>query len=232
MTERQQGPLSNADNAAQIFFTQSARRDLRDRPRAMVAKDDGDWQPVTWGVLASRVERLAAFLVQSGLASGEKAAVFANTRLEWGLAGLAALASRGVLVPVYPTLVGEPLVHILAHSDARVLFVEPEDQLRRVLGIWGRLGIQTLIGFESMDAARLAEEAGLEGAEIAGRCFTLAQAEKLGAEALRSAPELVSRRLDAIRLDEPGYLIYTSGTTGMPKGVLLSHRNVAVNAGD
>ena len=76
MTERQQGPLSNADNAAQIFFTQSARRDLRDRPRAMVATDDGDWQPVTWGVLASRVERIAAFLVQSGLASGEKAAVF------------------------------------------------------------------------------------------------------------------------------------------------------------
>ncbi len=232
MTERQQEPLSDADNAAHIFFAQSARPDLQDRPRAMVAKGAGDWQPVTWGEMARRVERLAAFLVQRGLASGEKAAVFAHTRLEWGLAGLAALASRGVLVPVYPTLVGEPLVHILAHSDARVLFVETEDQLRRVLGVWGRLRIRTLIGFEPMDAARLVEEAGLGGREVADCCFSLEQAEKLGATSLLSAPELVSRRLATICLDDPGYLIYTSGTTGMPKGVQLSHRNVTVNAGD
>ncbi len=197
----------------------------------MVAKD-GDWQPVTWNQMAARVEHIAAFLLQRGLASGEKAAVFANTRLEWGLAGLAALASRGVLVPVYPTLVGEPLVHILAHSDARVLFVETEAQLRRVLEVWSRLSIHTLIGIEPMDGAGLAEQAGLEGDEIAGRWFTLAQAERLGAVALRSTPESVRQRLDAIRLDDPGYLIYTSGTTGMPKGVQLSHRNVAVNAGD
>ncbi len=232
MTERQQRPLDEPDNAARIFFSQSARSDLRDRPRAMVAKDGNNWQPVTWGEMASRVEHLAAFLVRQGLDSGDKVAVFANTRLEWGLAGLAAVAARGVLVPVYPALVGEPLVHILAHSDSRILFVETEDQLRRVLEVWNQLSIRTLIGFDSMDLSKLAKEAGLEDAGIAENHFTLAQAEKLGAASLRSAPKLVNHHLDAIRLEDPGYLIYTSGTTGMPKGVVLSHRNVAVSAGD
>jgi len=232
MNERQLGPLRDADNAARIFFAQAARADLRDLPRAMIAIGDGNWQQMTWGAMASRVECLAAFLIQRGLDKDSKVAVLADTRLEWGLAGLAALAARAVLVPVYPTLVGESLVHSLAHSDARVLFVETEDQLHRVLGVWGRLGIQTLIGFEPLDAARLAEDMGLEGAAIASCCFTLAQAEELGAATLRIAPELVSRRIDAIRLDDVGYLIYTSGTTGMPKGVQLSHRNIAVNAGD
>lgn len=232
MTGQQQNSLSDSDNAARIFLSQSARPELRDRPRAMVATADGHWQPVTWAGMASRIEHLAAFLMQQGVDSGEKVAVFANTRLEWGLAGLATIACRGVLVPVYPTLVGEPMAHVLAHSDSRTLFVESEDQLRPVLEMWDQLDIRTLIGLEPMDLPGLAIEAGLEPAIFAENYFTLAQAEELGTAILDNKPELVNRRLDSIRLDDPGYLIYTSGTTGMPKGVLLSHRNVAVSATD
>ena len=38
--------------------------------------------------------------------------------------------------------------------------------------------------------------------------------------------------MSAVSLDQPGIMLYTSGTTGNPKGVPLTHRNVAVNGRD
>lgn len=224
--------LSDADNAAQIFFSQAGRDELRHRPRCLVPTTSGDWQPVTWGEMAERSERLAAFLMARGIDQDRKVAVLANTRLEWGLAGIATLAARGVLVPVYPTLVGDPLAHILAHSDARVLFVESAEQLRRVLAVWGRLAVETLVTFESLDPSTLFKETGVEPSRLAGRVLSLEQAEGLGLERLTDNPAWVRDRLASVHLDDLGYLIYTSGTTGMPKGVQLSHRNVAVNGAD
>ncbi len=224
--------LNDADTAARIFFDQAARPELRDRPRCMVPRAGGGWQPVTWGEMAERIERLAAFLIGRGVTADVKVAVLAHTRLEWGLAGIAALAARGVLVPVYPTLVGEPLAHVLAHSDSRVLFVESAEQLRRVLPIWDRLSLDTLVVIEPLDLPTLAPEVGIDPGALAGQVFSLDEAEALGAAALERDPALVRCRLDRIRLDDIGSLIYTSGTTGLPKGVLLSHRNVAVSAAD
>ncbi|MGB5833232.1 MAG: AMP-dependent synthetase/ligase, partial [Thiohalocapsa sp.] len=135
-------------------------------------------------------------------------------------------------VPVFPTLVGEQLVHILAHSDSKLLFVENAEQLARVLQVWDRLGIETLITMEDLDVRRIARDAGRDPALIAARCFTFAQAEQIGMAALDQETQRVRKRLSQITLDDVCSLIYTSGTTGMPKGVLLSNRNVAVNGAD
>jgi long-chain acyl-CoA synthetase len=223
--------IQNRQNAAQILFDQAARPDLRDEPRFMVPVDRG-FVPVTWGECATRVERVASFLMDRGVDRDCKVAVLSETRLEWGIAGLAAGAARGVLVPVYPTLVGEPLAHILAHSDARVLFVENAEQLARVLLVWDQLGIETLITFEPLDLDGLARNAGLDPDPIVASAFSLAQVEQGGEQALARNPARVRERLSQITLDDVASLIYTSGTTGLPKGVLLSHRNVAVNGAD
>lgn len=224
--------LTNVHNAARIFFDQAARPELRERPRCMIATAEGGWQAVTWGELATRAERIASFLIDRGVDRDEKVAVLANTRVEWGLAGMALLAARGVLVPVYPTLVGEQLAHILTHSEAKVLFVENAQQLERVLLCWEQLSLSTLVTFENVDVRALAKKAGLDADRIASLTFSLEHAEALGGAVLERQPERVQARLEQVELDDIGFLIYTSGTTGMPKGVLLSHRNVGVNGGD
>ena len=223
--------LSDADTAARIFFERAARAELRDRPRCMIPASDGGWRPVTWGRMAERIAWLAAFLIGRGVGADVKVAVLAETRLEWGLAGLAALAARGVLVPVYPTLIGDALAHVLGHSDSRALFLETAEHLRRVLPMRERLALDTLVVMESVDPIELARELGIDPAAAAG-IFSLDAAEVLGAAALQRDPDLVRTRLESIRLDDIGSLIYTSGTTGLPKGVPLTHRNVAVSAAD
>lgn len=221
--------ITDRQNAAQIFFDQAARPELRSRPRLMIPAGQGLFAEVTWGELDGRVQRLASFLMDRGVDQGVKVAVLSDTRLEWGLCGLALLAARGTLVPAYPQLTAELLGHVLSHSGAQVLFVETEAQLGRVLQVIDKTDLRTLITFGTPDLAALCHRAGLDQDRLEGRVFSLAQAEAEGARSLAGDPERVLQRTSQVTLDEVGYLIYTSGTTGLPKGVLLSHRNVGVN---
>jgi long-subunit acyl-CoA synthetase (AMP-forming) len=180
--------LEHSHNAANIFFQQAAREELRDKPRFMVQRE-GSWTEVTWGELAVRIERLASFLIDRGVNADTKVAIMANTRLEWAVSVLALMAARGTLVPVYPTLTAEHLAHILGHSDSRVLVVETSEHLERVLQVWDKLSLETLVTLEPMDVKAAAEAAGLDAEAMADRAFTLGQAEELGTGTLAKAPD-------------------------------------------
>ncbi len=227
--------LAATQHAAGIFFDQAARDARHKKPRFMVAREDSPgetgWVPVTWSEAARKVQWLAAYLMDRGVDRDVKVAVMANTRLEWGLTGLAVLAAGGTLVPVYPSLRGEPLGHMIRHSDTEVLVVENADHLQSVLEVWRDAcsRVHTLVSLEPVDVARVAEGAGVDPAGLERLTVTLARAEAVGREKLGASPRRVFERATRVSLDETGYLIYTSGTTGRPRGVPLTHRNVGVN---
>jgi long-chain acyl-CoA synthetase len=218
--------LTDADNAAAILFRQAALPERRERPRLMVDAGGG-WRPVSWGELAMRARRLAAFLVDRGVSIDDKVAVLSATRLEWCIAGIAALATRGVLVPVDPMLTAAALGHVLAHSDAKVLLVEDAPLLARVRPLLAETAIHTIVCFEAIDGergGRRAEQAVAHGEAPPVELLSLEAAEASGAAVLERDPACVVERTAAIRLDDVGYLLYTSG-----RGVPLTHRNLGVN---
>ncbi len=111
----------------------------RTRVRFMLLTPDGLWRAVTWGGFASQIRRAALFLARIGLASGERAAIFAPNRVEWIAAALAVQAAGGVMVPIYPASTAEQAAYVVEHSDARVVFVDTPALLGRVFQNLGRL---------------------------------------------------------------------------------------------
>jgi long-chain acyl-CoA synthetase len=182
------------------------------RPRFHIAGPGGAIaRTVTWAEHAAEIRHLAAFLLAAGIRPGDRAAILAVNSTAWAAAALAIQAARGVLVPIYPASTAEQVGHVLRASGARFLFADP-DLAGRALES-GRLpdAVERVILFDD-DA--------------------YGEALARGAAQLARQPDLVDRSVEQARLDEPALHFYTSGTTGHPKGVPLSHRNVAVNARD
>jgi long-chain acyl-CoA synthetase len=185
----------------------------RDRPRFHVVERDGSTRSLSWAEHAGEIRQLAAYLISSGLAPGDRAAILGVNSTGWAAAALAIQAARGVLVPIYPGSTAEQIAHVMESSGARFLFVDP-DLAGRALALPG-LGRDQIILTSG----------------VSTRC-TFTEALAGGAARLERDPDLVERTLSAATLDEPALLFYTSGTTGHPKGVPLTHRNVSVNARD
>lgn len=219
-----------------VFAHLPARRDT---PRFFVRTAVGTWSTVTWGALADQIRRIALF-VRTELDGGDRAAIFALNRVEWLSAMLGIQAAGGVMVPIYASNTPEQMAYIVSHSDSKLLFVDGAALLDRVLGVWDRLSEvhRVVLLDDGLDVESVAwdrRERGLptpSSDAIAGRVVRWSDAVAFGEGRWREDPAAFERVMDGVDLDEPGLMLYTSGTSGNPKGVPLTHRNVAVNAGD
>ncbi len=181
--------------------------------------------------LFDRIRDLGLGLGALGLEPGDRVAILSDSRPEWVIADLATLTAGAVTAPIYPTLPEAQVRYILADSGARVVVAADETQAAKVRAVWGEL--PDLSALVIMDpAAGTAEGAG--GA--AGREeLSLAEATDRGHRRLMAEDGLgreYKERAAAVTPDQLATIIYTSGTTGEPKGVMLSHGNVASNVMD
>ena len=182
---------------------------------ALRAKREGRWTDISYRGLAEQVQDLSLGLRELGVRRGDRVAILSENRPEWAVTDYACLASRAADVPIYPTLPTRQAEYILRDSGASVVLVSNAAQLEKVLSVRERLpALGHVIAFDPGVAGPgvLAFEQVLER----GRADRSRHAD-WRASALEAAP------------DDLATLIYTSGTTGDPKGVMLSHGNIASN---
>jgi long-chain acyl-CoA synthetase len=156
----------------------------------------GTVRDMTWREVMGEVRRLAGHLQAQGFEPGSKIALLSKNTAWWLVCDFAIWMAGHVSVPLYPTLSADTIRQILAHSEAKLLFV-------------GKLD-----GFEGMKAGI---PAGLPCIatplappnDCAQWGDVLAGATPVQGEPVRPADELAT-------------IMYTSGTTGMPKGVMHS----------
>ena len=216
-----------------------ALADRQSRVRFMVPTAPGEWRAVTWGEFAREIRELALFL-GGVIKGGDRGAVYAPNRVEWASAALAIQAASGVIVPIYPASTPEQVGYVASHSDAKVIFVDTPALLGRLLTTWSALAnVERIVLLDdALDAARVHESLRAKGTpvpafeEVARKLITISRAREIGAARDREDPLAFERTMNGVSLDQHGMMLYTSGTSGNPKGVPLTHRNVAMNGLD
>ena len=157
--------------------------------------------------------RGAAALARSGVNRGDRAAILSENRVEWPLADWSCLCAGVVDVPIYSTLPAAQVGYILQDSGASLVFVSDAGQLEKVR--------EAVSGSDrDIEIVVFDEEAAGDGAVGWGEFLA------------RGDDATLDDFLAEARNADPGdlaTLIYTSGTTGTPKGVMLTHNNVASN---
>jgi len=173
---------------------------------------DGAWKPITSAEMYGRVRALAGALAAWGVGKGDRVALLSENRWEWPVTDYAVLALGAVDVPLYLTLTPEQVGYMLRDSGAKAAVVSNAEMAEKVRAAGELPALEHLV---VMDGA-------FEGAES----FDALIARAAGMQARDAAFDAKVRE---VRPEDLATIIYTSGTTGEPKGVMLTHGNLASN---
>jgi len=169
-------------------------------------KRDGAWQWMTYGAFKEKVDYCRGGLAGLGVNPGDRVAVIANNRSEWAVAAYATYTLGAAYVPMYESQHDTEWAYILRDCGASVVFVANDKIAKRLEALRGDLpALKHIISFQGSETEH----------------GTLSALIRRGAET--PAPVHKPDKTDLAGL------IYTSGTTGNPKGVQLTHSNLAQN---
>ncbi len=186
------------------IFTEATKR-YPQRP-LFGEKRDGAWEWMTYATFKEKVDNLRGGLMGLGVKDGDRVAVISNNRSEWAIGAYAVYTLGAAYVPMYEAQHDKEWAYILRDCGAVACLVANDKIAKRLEAVRGEIpDLKHVVNFVGGDT---------EG-------HTLAALIRRGAET--PAP------LHKPAKDDLAGLIYTSGTTGHPKGVRLSHHNLAAN---
>ncbi|HUR78783.1 MAG TPA: AMP-dependent synthetase/ligase [Acidimicrobiales bacterium] len=176
-----------------------------ERPALRWKADEG-WQQWTWSEYADRACRTAALLREAGIGHGDRVAIMLRNRPEFHAVDMASYLVGATPFSVYNSSSPDQVAYVLGHSDAKMVFAEP-------------------------DFAKVIESVRDELPTIT-RVITVADedsgpGEPRWADLIAGAtPVDLAEAADLAEPTDVATFIYTSGTTGPPKAVMLSHANI------
>ena len=167
----------------------------------------GDGEVLTWSELDGVVDQVAAALIASGVASGDRIAIWAPNSPRWVELALGVYRAGGVVVPVNTRFKGTEVAHVLRNSGATMAFTVAE-----FLGEHPGEVMRSL----AAPAVREVIDLDREGVAPSGWSDFIARGAAI-------APGVVSDRAMTVGRHDISDLVFTSGTTGAPKGAMLTH---------
>ncbi|MEP7268886.1 MAG: long-chain fatty acid--CoA ligase [Saprospiraceae bacterium] len=174
--------------------------------KSIGAKVDGNWQFYSTQQIIDYARQLATSLTESGFKSGDNIAIISyKNQPEWVIADLAIQYAGMVSVPLYPTISPSEYEYIMQEAECKAAFLGSGDLEQKVNDARKSLTqLSKLIGLDK----------GI--------------GEVYWKDMLRPEnKEWIDSNIAKITPKDLVTIIYTSGTTGRPKGVMLSHLNLA-----
>ena len=182
----------------ELFETSTKRFSTR---VAMRIERDGQQEQYTYADIGELARRAAAFFASAGVKPNDRVLLVSHNAPEWGISYFGVLKAGATCVPVDPESSTEELVNFTRASAAT--------------------GV--LLGDKAADEHPGLEEK-LAAAGIGVRLWRYAEVFELTDEQTEDQRlALLPSRVPATTVAS---LIFTSGTTGVPKGVMLSHKNL------
>ena len=181
---------------------------------ALVSKVNGTWVKTSTQQYIDQANAISRGLIKLGVKANDKVAIISMTnRTQWNICDIGILQTGAQDVPIYPTITEQDYEYVLNHSESKYVFVSCKEVLDKINKI--KANVPTLLGVYSFED--------IDGCDSWQEVITLGNDNQ-------DLQQEVQKRMDAVQEDDLATLIYTSGTTGRPKGVMLSHKNIACNA--
>jgi len=208
--------LADIIESAELSIPELFRLRLDRSPTAIAYRYyDGQanhWIDLTWSQMETEVGRWQAGLAAEGFMRGDRVAVMLPNGPDWVCFDLAAMSAGLVVVPLYANDRPENLVHILEHTNSRLLLCPSQFLRERLFSFLHRLPmLERIVCVDDPPDAPSAEE------PKALPLTSWLPTDGIGPAAPPPQP------------DDLATIVFTSGTTGPPKGVMLSHRNILEN---
>ena len=186
---------------------------------AISYKKQGAYRSLTYEEFYERVLLLARGLQKYGMTPGDKVAIFSENRLGWAISDFAIQSAGGITVPIYATNTAKQAAYVINHCEARIVFCSTKIQYEKLYSIKDELpNVDLVVSFEPFMGHR------------SFPVFTLHQLSEIDTPLSGEDRQQIEEQIALITQEDLITIIYTSGTTGVPKGVLLTQRNIMINA--
>lgn len=182
---------------------------------ALSTKRNGEWTETTVNEFNERVKNFASGLYELGVRKGDRVALHAPNSTEWMVCDQAILSIGAINVPIYTTQPADQIKYILENSESRVYIISDDEMFEPVKSI--------IKSVDSLNA--VVSMYGSSHAKLRSYDSILTMGEKKNQTDSKFFDSLKSK----VQPDDLASFIYTSGTTGVPKGVMLTHNNIASN---
>lgn len=178
-------------------------------------KRNGEWHETSISEFREKVTHFALGLYDLGVRPGDKVSMHAENSTEWLICDLAILSIGAADVPIYSTQPGDQITYILENSDSKVHIVSNDEMFADTKPLIKSLkSVKSIISIYGSKHEKLNK---------------FDEVLEKGAKLHQEKPDLFDSLKNKVKPDDLATLIYTSGTTGMPKGVMLTHNNIASN---